>query len=429
MINTNFKKPLQLGKGSYGSVWSNSKHEAVKITTFDNWDKVQSTIREVHALRQLNYGDENHLFVRLKKLKFSKNEFHLFMERADMNLHDVKTDDLSADTIEKWAIQMFQTVRYMVMHKMFHRDIKPENILVKKGHICFCDFGLSRHLHSDTEYGTGYIITRWYRSPELLKHQKDNKRKANLKFTEKMDVWSVGAILYELIFDKILAPGKSIEDALKFIDRRVPKLQQCAIEQHEKITERMAKCLKGVLQLDEKKRFDATHALYSLGSISAEKYIEHQTKVMEKTQKFSLQYAPLQPEADFYTSEEWTKRQQYVLQAYKKFQNHKKIIAYAIVVLDKMFDMDVKTCFAESMVYASLVLGSYYNDETCRRIIKTYRTVFDEFEEDSYLYERVAEITIQLESLEVSQWETGKCKSFSKFLGEVLNNPLKKRKI
>lgn len=428
MINPDFQKPLQLGKGSYGCVWSNNKEEAVKITDFDSWDKVQSTVREVHALRHLNHEDNEHLFVRMKKVRYKHDQFHLFMERADMNLHDIKTSDLSADTIEKWAIQMFSTIQFMSKRKIFHRDIKPENILVKRNNIFFCDFGLSRQLHSDAEHGTGYIVTRWYRSIELLRHQQTNKRKANLCYTEKMDTWSVAAILYELIFDKILAPGKSIEDAIKYVERRVPRLQKCKIEDHEKITVRMAKCLKGVLKLDPKKRSDATHALYSLGVVSAEKYIEHQAQVLEKKETaFALKFAELQPPPDQYTSDEWNKRQTYVLQAYKKFPKHKKIIAYAIVVLDSSFTFDLKTSFAESIIYASLVLGSYYNDETCRKLIKTYRQALLGTE-DKDLFDRVAEMLCDLETIELSIWESKRWKSFSNFLGEVLKNPLKKIK-
>ena len=49
---------------------------------------------------------------------------------------------------------------------------KSEFVDLKKGDLWYCDYGLSRHLHDDTEYGTGYIVTRWYRAPELLNHQK-----------------------------------------------------------------------------------------------------------------------------------------------------------------------------------------------------------------------------------------------------------------
>ena len=147
----------------------------------------------------------------------------------------------------------------------------------------------------------------------------------------------------------------------------------------------------------------------------------------KKETAFALKFAELQPPPDQYTSDEWNKRQTYVLQAYKKFPKHKKIIAYAIVVLDSSVAFDLKTSFAESIIYASLVLGSYYNDETCRKLIKTYRQALLGTE-DKDLFDRVAEILCDLETIELSIWESKRWKSFSNFLGEVLKNPLKKIK-
>lgn len=427
MISSTYRKPLQLGKGSYGCVWSNNKNTAVKITKLDSWDKLQSTVREVHALRQLSRQHE-HLFVRMKKVTYSKKQLHVFMERADCNLHDMKRKDLNAATIEKWAIQLFKMLNTMNKRKIHHRDIKPENVLVRNNDIFLCDFGLSRQLHSDPEFGTGYIITRWYRAPELLKHQKQHKRKPNLIFTEKMDVWSIGVILYELIFDKVLAPGKTVDDALKYVERRVPKMQQADIVRHEKITDKMARCLKGVLQMDPAKRYDSQHALYSLGIVTAEEYIEHQRKVMEKSVRYDLQYADIRPEDDRYTSEEWQKRQQYAMQAYKKFQTKKKVIAYALYILDTIYVKDIKATFAKCVVYASLVFGSYYNDTESRKMVKTYRGLFDELEDDDEVFEELSNMLIKFDSTKMSAWESRKWSSFSKFLSETLKNPFKRIK-
>ena len=49
-----------------------------------------------------------------------------------------------------------------------HRDLKPDNILLTEtGIIKLCDFGGSKVIKKNTS-STPYIVTRYYRAPELL---------------------------------------------------------------------------------------------------------------------------------------------------------------------------------------------------------------------------------------------------------------------
>ena len=191
----------------------------------------------------------------------------------------------------------------------------------------------------------------------------------------------------------------------------------------------MAKCLKGILSIDSKKRYDCAHALYALGELTAEEYVEYQTKKAEKTSDTTLVFAQLQPDRDTYTSDEWNLRQQLVLKAYKKFNNMKKIIAYAIVILDQTFKFDVAEEFAWAMIYSAFVLGSYYNNERCRILVESYRRIVDEERDNQYLIDTLADFAVDYTSVEVSMWESKKYKSFSMFLATVLKNPLKKSKV
>lgn len=417
MMNPNFKKPVRLGKGSYGTVYSNNKVEAVKVTEISNWDNLQSTIREIHALSQLA---RNENFVTLNRVRFHEKTLNLYMDRADMNLHDVPTKDLSADTIRKWSIQLFEALAFMREKCIFHRDIKPENILVKKGSLWVCDFGLARQLHDQVGFGTSYIVTRWYRSPELLSHQM--KPKAPLKYTEKMDVWSVGAILYGLVFEKPLAPGKTIGDALKIIQRRVARLP----EAHEKMTKDVAGLLKGVLQIDPTKRFDTARALYELKQSTAEEYIGYQNSLINNTYETKLEYAPMRPEPDAYTPEQWQKRHGLFRSANMKFPTMKTIVAYALALFDEMDDPDLPNRYYMSMLYAVLVFGSYYNDEKHRRLVDAYK---DKLRNSSYA--SICELLCALTDKNftaVSAWESKAHRDFEQYLSEALRVP-KKRKI
>jgi mitogen-activated protein kinase 1/3 len=56
---------------------------------------------------------------------------------------------------------------------------------------------------------TEYVVTRWYRAPELLLNCSE--------YTEAIDVWSVGCIFMELLNRKPLFPGKDYVQQLVLI--------------------------------------------------------------------------------------------------------------------------------------------------------------------------------------------------------------------
>jgi len=94
----------------------------------------------------------------------------------------------------------------MHLQCIIHRDLKPENILlVKDDDDCFdikiADLGFA--CNYDKEKGLDLVLgTPLYMSPELVKHQ---------RYTEKVDVWSLGVIVYQLLSGKTPFDGKNLK--------------------------------------------------------------------------------------------------------------------------------------------------------------------------------------------------------------------------
>jgi serine/threonine protein kinase len=70
------------------------------------------------------------------------------------------------------------------------------------------DFGLARTT-SETDFMTEYVVTRWYRAPELLLNCSE--------YTAAIDIWSVGCILGEIMTGQPLFPGKDYVHQLRLI--------------------------------------------------------------------------------------------------------------------------------------------------------------------------------------------------------------------
>ncbi|CAI5509527.1 unnamed protein product [Closterium sp. Naga37s-1] len=105
--------------------------------------------------------------------------------------------------------QLLRGLKYVHSAKVLHRDLKPSNLLLNANcDLKICDFGLARSAE-ESDYMTEYVVTRWYRAPELLLNSK--------AYTAAIDLWSVGCIFMELLNREALFPGKDYVDQLRLI--------------------------------------------------------------------------------------------------------------------------------------------------------------------------------------------------------------------
>ncbi len=117
--------------------------------------------------------------------------------------------------IKYFVYQILRAMKYVHSANVLHRDLKPQNILVNANcELVVCDFGLARPKGDDAEGDastelTQYVVTRWYRAPELLTGADS--------YDEAIDMWSIGCILAEILGRRPLFPGRNYLHQLQVI--------------------------------------------------------------------------------------------------------------------------------------------------------------------------------------------------------------------
>ena len=99
---------------------------------------------------------------------------------------------LLPEKVQKIFAQLVGAVAHVHNMSCVHRDLKLENILLDKNeNVKLCDFGFTREYEGRSSYLQTFCGTVCYSAPEMLKGEK--------YAGEKVDVWSLGVILYALL--------------------------------------------------------------------------------------------------------------------------------------------------------------------------------------------------------------------------------------
>ncbi|KAH9279746.1 Protein kinase shaggy [Echinococcus granulosus] len=109
--------------------------------------------------------------------------------------------------VKLYGFQMIRGLAYVHSKNICHRDIKPQNLLVnpETGVLKICDFGSTKVLVPG-EPNVSYICSRYYRAPELIF--------GATQYTVRIDMWSAGCVIGELLLGRPLFPGDSGVDQL-----------------------------------------------------------------------------------------------------------------------------------------------------------------------------------------------------------------------
>jgi mitogen-activated protein kinase 1/3 len=212
----------KVGEGAYGVVASfkdnkTGKKVAVKKNgdAFADADDGKRILREIKLQRQLDHENILGIVDVFAPETLDFNDVYIVTELMEFDLAKViaSNGSLKAEHHQWFMQQILLGLAYLHSADIVHRDLKPANILTNKQcDVKICDFGLARVLNSApvSEDQTNYVVTRWYRAPEVLFAPESH-------YTAAIDVWSAGCIMAEMIKRRPLFQGTSQWDQIKRI--------------------------------------------------------------------------------------------------------------------------------------------------------------------------------------------------------------------
>ena len=141
--------------------------------------------------------------------------------------------------VATWMAEVAEALAYAHESGVIHRDIKPSNLLLDRNRrLMITDFGLARDNTADeTTRSRSLVGTARYMAPEQVDRERGTA-------DERVDVYGLGATLYELLALRPMIGATDDAEALKHILHRDPRPPSRYVRQVPKDLETI--CLKAV---------------------------------------------------------------------------------------------------------------------------------------------------------------------------------------
>ena len=271
-FKNNFELIEYLDSGSTGIVYKgksktkgNNQQYAFKFCIKLSKEKrnIRNNYHEIYYQKKLHHINISEILAFYKiedKSYFSVSEFGKF-GNLDNFLHNfLKRRFLSESFINYLSKPILESLYYMHRKKLYHMDVKKGNLVLDvEMNPKLIDFSSCISFEKYTpeqEIQLSKIGTGRYMAPELLNHEK-----IEVKYGDKIDVYSFGITIYNLAFGTYPYQLNSVQS--NDYDKILEKLKEEPLEipNNVEVSNMFKDFLKKVLELDYKKRYSIKDAL------------------------------------------------------------------------------------------------------------------------------------------------------------------------
>ena len=262
-----------LGKGGYSEVYKaydleNHMYVACKLHQLNqNWKEevkdnyIKHTIRENQIHKEINHSK---IVRHFDTIEIDNNSFCTVLEYCsgpDLAAYLQRNRYIQEKEARIIITQILEGLEYLnkLPNKIIHYDLKPENIIFNNMEAKISDFGLAKIVESNTDrvqltsQGVG---TYWYLPPECFEEKK------NVNISSKVDIWSIGVILFEMFFRKKPFGQNYTQDKL-LKERIMQNAKVVDIPNKPNISDECKDFIRHCLAYHQEDRYDVFQALES----------------------------------------------------------------------------------------------------------------------------------------------------------------------
>eukprot|EP00913_Durusdinium_trenchii_P020489 g19248.t1 len=170
---------------------------------------------------------------------------HIVMEEGQMDLGRLLQShaDMSIGDVQALWRQMLEAVQVVHQERVVHSDLKPGNFMLVKQRLKLIDFGIAKRRGSRvwSECRESSVGTISYMAPEAVKQ-------GAVKIGRPSDVWSLGIILYQMIYMR--APFAHLDPMQRLfaltdpnVSVEFPASHLCATVRQDTLLDVLQRCL------------------------------------------------------------------------------------------------------------------------------------------------------------------------------------------
>jgi serine/threonine protein kinase len=227
--------------GGYKCVYKPVAIKKIEVALIEK-DKNKKYLKsEIEIMMKLKHDN----IVNLLDVIWKNGELHLILERCgggDFKKF-LKEQAMKEDYARFYLKQLAKGLEYLYDNKISHRDLKPQNLLLSDDFntLKIADFGFAKIIGSENLNET-ICGSPMYMAPEIMNNE---------SYTDKSDLWSVGIIMFEILFARY--PIKDVSNIFELM-KALKKFVKVDIPDKPKITNECKNLIFSLLTKDPLKR-------------------------------------------------------------------------------------------------------------------------------------------------------------------------------